>query len=194
MCYLALNPIVCFANLARFRYTKCYFFASTNTIEMASIQRSLVNLEMLSDDITSLSFEARNTAAHIRLLNEVLKELKGLNVLVPNETESSFHNAMTGSIFENIFERKRMVAVYIKLIGYVLTAWEATSKANAILLDNFDASADKRLELLQVKAIKAKSQLKTVATAMGQSDYEKFTRTLGLETQEWQWDTLRARF
>ena len=98
------------------------------------------------------------------------------------------------SIFENIFERKRMVAVYIKLIGYVLTAWEATSKANAILLDNFDASADKRLELLQVKAIKAKSQLKTVATAMGQSDYEKFTRTLGLETQEWQWDTLRARF
>ena len=161
---------------------------------MASLQRSLVNLEMLSDDITSLSYEALNTAAHIRLLNEVLKELNDLDALMSHETESSFHNAITGSIFENIFERKRMVAVYIKLIGYVVTAWEATSKANAILLDNFDASADKRLELLQVKAIKAKSQLKTVATAMGQSDYEKFTRTLGLITQEWQWDTLRARF
>jgi len=87
-----------------------------------------------------------------------------------------------------------MVGVYTKLVGYVITAWEASNKANAILVDNFDASADKRLELLQVKAIRAKSQLKTVATAMGQNDYEKFTQALGLIAQEWQWDMLRARF
>lgn len=161
---------------------------------MASLQRSLVNLEMLCDDINALSTDALNTASHIRLLYEVLKELKSAEALISHETEASFQNAVKGSIFENIFERKRMIAVYIKLIGYVVTAWEATAKANAILIENFDESADKRLELLQVKAIKAKSQLKTVATAMGQSDYDKFSRALGLKTQEWQWDTLRARF
>jgi len=161
---------------------------------MASLQRSLVNLEMLSDDINALNAHALNTAAHIRLLHNVLEELKIAEQFVALETEASFHKALLGSMFENIFERKRMVGVYIKLLGYVLTAWEATNKANAIISENFDSSADKRLELLQVKAIKAKSQLKTVATAMGQGDYGKFTQTLGLTTQEWQWDTLRARF
>jgi len=29
---------------------------------------------------------------------------------------------------------------------------------------------------------------------MGKEDYAKFVQTLGLSAQEWQWDTLRARF
>ena len=45
-------------------------------------------------------------------------------------------------------------------------------KAESIINDNFDDSADVRLELLQVKAIKAKAQLKTVASAMGEQDYK----------------------
>ena len=161
---------------------------------MASLQRALVNLEMLSDDINALSSDKLNTATHIHLLHSGLEELKNAEATVVFETEASFHKILQGSLFDPIFERKRMVGVYTKLVGYVITAWEASNKANAILVDNFDASADKRLELLQVKAIRAKSQLKTVATAMGQNDYEKFTQALGLIAQEWQWDTLRARF
>lgn len=161
---------------------------------MASLQRTLVNLEMLSDDIDALHVDALNTHAHIKLLHNVLNELKNAEQLVALETEASFQKSLSGSLFENIFERKRMVGVYIKLVGYVITAWEATNKANAIISENFDSSADKRLELLQVKAIKAKSQLKTVASAMGKEDYAKFVQTLGLSAQEWQWDTLRARF
>ena len=161
---------------------------------MASLQRTLVNLEMLSDDINALDANALNTHAHIKLLHHVLEALKGAEQLVALETEANFQKALLGSLFENVFERKRMVGVYIKLIEYVITAWEASNKASAIISENFDSSADKRLELLQVKAIRAKSQLKTVATAMGKEDYEKFTHILGLTTQEWQWDTLRARF
>ena len=161
---------------------------------MASLQRTLVNLEILSEDINILDDSAINTVAHIKLLRSVLEELKNAEPLVAFETEASFQKLLSGSLFEGIFERKGMVGVYIKLVGYVITASEATNKANAILTDNFDPSADKRLELLQVKAIKAKSQLKTVASAMGKEDYEKFVHTLGLFAQEWQWDTLRARF
>ncbi|AFT96693.1 hypothetical protein AMBAS45_16150 [Alteromonas macleodii str. 'Balearic Sea AD45'] len=149
---------------------------------------------MLSDDINALHVDALNTHVHIKLLHNVLNELKNAEQFVALETEASFQKSLSGSLFENIFERKRMVGVYIKLVGYVITAWEATNKANAIISENFDSSADKRLELLQVKAIKAKSQLKTVASAMGKEDYAKFVQTLGLSAQEWQWDTLRARF
>ena len=161
---------------------------------MASLQRTLVNLEMLSDDINALHVDALNTHAHIKLLHNVLNELKNAEQFVALETEASFQKSLSGSLFESIFERKRMVGVYIKLVVYVISAWEATNKANAIISENFDSSADKRLELLQVKAIKAKSQLKTVASAMGKEDYAKFVQTLGLSAQEWQWDTLRARF
>jgi len=121
---------------------------------MASLQRTLVNLEMLSDDINALHVDALNTHAHIKLLHNVLNELKNAEQFVALETEASFQKSLSGSLFENIFERKRMVGVYIKLVGYVITAWEATNKANAIISENFDSSADKRLELLQVKAIK----------------------------------------
>jgi hypothetical protein len=111
-----------------------------------------------------------------------------------NETETGFQTLLKSSLFEDKFERKRMVNVYKKLVDYVITSWEATEKANVIIADSFDEGADKRLELLQVKAIKAKSQLKTVATAMGKTDYEKFTQVFGLTAQEWLWDNLRARF
>lgn len=171
-----------------------YFLPQQTNIAMASLQRTLVNLEMLSEDINALNDNAINSAAHIKLLHNVLEELKNAESFVAFETEASFHKLLSGSMFENIFERKGMVGVYIKLVGYVITAWEATDKANAIISENFDSNADKRLELLQVKAIKAKSQLKTVASAMGKEDYKKFIHTLGLFAQEWQWDTLRARF
>ena len=182
------------ANLSLFRYTEPLFFAFTDKTIMASLQRTWVNLEMLSDDISALEHDVIDTAAHIKLLHSVLEELKIAESFVALETEASFQKSLSGSLFENIFERKRMVGVYIKLVGYVITAWEATNKAKAIISENFDSSADKRLELLQVKAIRAKSQLKTVATAMGKEDYAKFVQTLGLSATEWQWDTLRARF
>lgn len=161
---------------------------------MATLQRILVNLEMLSDDISLLEPSQYNNADHLRLLHSILVLLNELDSQSKYETEAGFQHVVRGSIFEDVFERKRMVNVYKKLVEYVITAWEASQKASLIIADSFDESADKRLELLQVKAIKAKSQLKTVATAMGKADYEKFTRLFGLLTQQWEWDTLRARF
>ena len=57
---------------------------------MASLQRTLVNLEMLSDDINALHVDALNTHAHIKLLHNVLNELKNAEQFVALETEASF--------------------------------------------------------------------------------------------------------
>lgn len=161
---------------------------------MATLQRTLVNLEMLSEDVSLLGSAERYAETHLRLLHSILSVLSELETLVTHETENGFQMLLKGSLFEDKFESKRMVNVYKKLVEYVITSWEATQKANLIIADNFDEQADKRLELLQTKAIKAKSQLKTVATAMGKLDYEKFTHLFGLSAQEWLWDTLRAKF
>ena len=161
---------------------------------MATLQRALVNLEMLSEDINMLSSSELGRAPHLRLLQTILSCLNELSSLTQQETEASFQKSLHGSVFEGVFKRKSMVEVYAKLLRLVITAWEASDKANLIIADNFDERADKRLELLQVKAIKAKSQLKTVASAMGEVDYARFIEALGLHDHQWQWEILRARF
>ena len=75
----------------------------------------------------------------------------------------------------------------ILLLCYVLQHWETSRKIDAILADQFDENADKRLDLLQVKNIKAKSQFKTVAGAMGKRDYELFVQNMGLNHPDWTW-------
>jgi hypothetical protein len=161
---------------------------------MTSPQRTLVALDMLSDDINLLNDSQVNSELHFRLLSDFLAQLNHLNDSVQLESEASTKRLFVGSVFDKAISRKSMLTVYMKLLNYVLTAWDATLKADAIINDNFDNSADVRLELLQVKAIKAKSQLKTVASAMGKQDYEVFCSLLGLTADKWQWDTLRARF
>tara|TARA_A200000159_G_scaffold73515_1_gene68270 strand:- start:24676 stop:25125 length:450 start_codon:yes stop_codon:yes gene_type:complete len=149
---------------------------------------------MLSDDINLLNDSQVNSELHFKLLSDFLVQLNQLNDSVQLESEAAMKRLFVGSLFEQAIGRKSMVTVYMKLLNYVLTAWDATLKADEIINDNFDNNADVRLELLQVKAIKAKSQLKTVASAMGKQDYKAFCSLLGLTADKWQWDTLRARF
>lgn len=161
---------------------------------MISPQRTLINLEILSDDINQLESSQLNGSLHFKLLSDFLLRLTELSHSVQSDTEASVKQLLKGSVLDGAIGRKSMLVVYIKLINYVITAWDATLKAESIINDNFDDSADVRLELLQVKAIKAKAQLKTVASAMGEQDYKTFCTMLGLTAEKWQWDTLRARF
>lgn len=87
-----------------------------------------------------------------------------------------------------------MVSIHLRLVDYVLTYWQTMQKVNDIRDTNFESNADKRLDLLHVKAVKAKSQLKTVASAMGQDNYSRFLALINLSDVEWQWDVIRARY
>lgn len=161
---------------------------------MSTIQRQLVNLEILAEDLDSLPIEQHWCEQHIRLIEEYKVALELLSDSARAETESGFKKRLTTSTFAHIMESKQMIGVHLKLIGYVLTFWDASQKANQILDNNFGENADKRLELLQVKAIRAKAQLKTVANAMGQADYQRFIDLLNLRDAQWQWDVLLSRY
>ncbi|MDC8832425.1 hypothetical protein [Alteromonas gilva] len=154
---------------------------------MGTTQRHLVNLDMLLADVEMLDTSQYSNHAHQKLLLEIQSVLEQLEIAVQHETVSSFQKAVAATGLAKALEDKRMPGIYKRLIGYVLQYWQADKKAAEILASEFDGNADKRLELLQVKGIKAKSQFKTVARAMGRTDYEHFIKALGLVHDDWLW-------
>lgn len=161
---------------------------------MAQIQRHLVSLEMLVDDLSLLSANECGTNAHLKLIRDYRQVLASLLESVQHETESSFKKWLIPTLFAQVFENKRMVGIHLRLVDYVLTYWQTMQKVNDIRETNFESSADKRLDLLHVKAVKAKSQLKTVVSAMGKDNYSRFLSLINLSEEEWQWDVIRARY
>ena len=161
---------------------------------MATFQRLLVNLEIIADDLATLDAVDYFSDEHLALLEAYHRAIDALNTAAVEQTEASFKGYFHHSSLSPIYGKKRMLSVHLKLIGYVLSYWKANEKVSGIIDNDFDPRADKRLALLQVKAIRAKAQLKTVATAMGKEDYGRFIEVLKLSGKDWQWDTLRARF
>ncbi len=154
---------------------------------MGTTQRQLVNLDMLLADVEMLDVSEYSSHAHQKLLVDIQNVLEQLDIAAKHETVSSFQKAVAATGLAKALEDKRMPGIYKRLIGYVLQYWQADKKAAEILASEFDGNADKRLELLQVKGIKAKSQFKTVARAMGRADYEHFIQALGLVHEDWLW-------
>ena len=161
---------------------------------MTTIQRNIVNLEIVADDLAALPDSEYWSAQHIKLIQEYKNALQQLAESSSFETENGFKKWIESSPLKQALETKQMINVHLKLIDYVLTYWDANQKAERILDNNFGEHADRRLELLQVKAIRAKSQLKTVASAMGELDYQKFVKQLNLRDEQWQWHGLISRF
>ena len=161
---------------------------------MTTIQRNIVNLEIVADDLDALPDSEYWGIQHIKLIQEYKNALQQLAESLNVETENGFKKWIESSSLSEVLESKQMVYVHLKLIDYVLTYWDANQKAERILDSTFGEHADKRLELLQVKAIRAKSQLKTVAMAMGELDYQKFVTQLNLRDEQWQWQGLISRF
>lgn len=154
---------------------------------IGTLQRHLINLDMLLADLEMLHASEYGQAGHAKLLRDIQTVLKAIDDVAKGETVASFQKAVSTTGLAKAMEDKRMPGIYNRLIGYVLEYWQTSEKIEAILADQFDENADKRLDLLQVKNIKAKSQFKTVARAMGKHDYELFVQNLGLNHPDWAW-------
>ena len=153
----------------------------------STTQRHLVNVDMLLSDIDGLKQQHYSKHAHKRLLTTLKSELAALSCAIEHETVHSFYQAVATVGLESTLPAKRMADIYARLINYVLEYWEAQEKIDSIIDSCFDANAEKRLQLLQVKAIRAKSQFKTVAKAMGNHEYSHCIDVLGLTQENWVW-------
>lgn len=160
---------------------------------MSVLQRKLVNLEMVKDDIAMLPAHDYASPQHHKLVRQYRSVLADIGEHLANFTERQFRVAAEQVGMDTVLSQKQMVSVQIKMITSVLAFWDADQKANEILATEFGEQADKRLDLLQVKAIRAKSHLKTVADAMGQHGYQSFVGILGLTGTELEWAQLFNR-
>ncbi len=154
---------------------------------IATTQRQLVNIDILLTDIEMLERDAYASPAHIRLLSSLETALAVLNERAVHETVASFQQAVKSAGPEKTFKDKILIGIYQRLISYVLEYWDTQTKIHGILDDYFDPNSEKRLQLLQTKSTRAKTQFKTVAMAMGQKDYEHFIALLGLHHEDWLW-------
>ena len=160
---------------------------------MSALQRNLVNLDIVKDDIAMLPRSEYASAQHRKLVMQYRETLTVIDEQLPEITERQFRLATQQTELSNVLSQKQMVPVQIKMIKNVLAFWDADQKAEAILATEFGEKADKRLDLLQVKAVRAKTQLKTVADAMGCNDYKTFVTVLGLSGTELEWARLFER-
>lgn len=88
--------------------------------------------------------------------------------MLEHETVHSFQQAVSSAGLENVFKDKRLVSIYQKLISNVLAYWHTVNKIDDILASRFDSHSEKRLELLQAKASRAKSVFKNRRHGDGQ--------------------------
>ena len=164
---------------------------------MSSITRQIVATDMLSQELLDLREETPLSQPHeadddyIKLLTQFTTQLKRLATVAEHETENSFSGLMANSHNCNHIKSKQMLMIHCRLLDFVLEFYAANSKANKLLSNEFDQLADQRLNLLQTKAIKARAQYKTVAQALGKSDYQAFTQHAGLPERDWSWEALR---
>ena len=174
---------------------------------MLTITRKLITLDMLHQDMVDESEQGSEriqpqqrhgehhscalvSANYLKLLACYLEECRQVTFLAKALKDNAFSDLVSSSGTLSPFSNKQMLSVQSRLLEYVLAFYSASNKADKILASEFGDQADKRLDLLQTKAIKARSQFKTVALAMGKNDYQVFKTALCLPEQDWAWSTL----
>ena len=160
---------------------------------MSAVRRIIINLDILSEDMADALGASPNSVPdhYLTLLNQYRGTLEQLIEAMENMTESGARDMLDASHLGAMSPSKTLMTVLRKLIGYVLQFYQAHTRSLDILSDDFSDQADERLNLLQTRAIKAKSQFKTVAFAMGEQDYNHLKQLLPLPQEDWQWERLQ---
>lgn len=160
---------------------------------MSSLVRQLIAFDILKqelEDVNLLDEEAEKDSiadAHLQLL----KQCSQSNQAIVDSTEglSEFDFAKTiGQVeLEYKVSTKQLLIVHNKLISWVINFFVAKEKANAITAQDFSERAEVRLDLWQTKSAKAKNQIKTLANALGKSEYVEFVSQYRLTKTELMW-------
>ncbi|MEP0354531.1 MAG: hypothetical protein ABJH06_18210 [Paraglaciecola sp.] len=163
---------------------------------MPSLQRQLVTLEMLVEELTDelrlllTEVEPEVSLHYLALLKQYLTGCKLLAVEAKDHTEYGFSEIIINQGICTHLVSKKMLYVQNKLMAYAIEYYAAKAKLDRIRDLDFSEQADIRFDLLNVKAIKLKAQFRTVATAMSKADYSMLLNGACLPDFDWGWDKL----
>jgi hypothetical protein len=134
--------------------------------------------------------QMQGSEAYVRLLSQFRDLMERLKENAIQYTEVGFVGLVAQSGLSIQFKNKQILSIYLKLCEYVIEYYTVSRKAMEIRDTVFSDHAEKRLGLLQTKAIKAKSQFRTVVLALGKSDYQQFAFYTALPLEDWGWQVL----
>lgn len=159
---------------------------------MSSISRKLVSLDMLREDMHEEYeyVDHKSNEAYLKLLTQYLHQCQALFLDAEPLADHVFIDAIEASGTHLHIVNKQMLRVQIRLLEYVLDYYVASEKASEIQQNDFGSAADRRLDLLQTRAIKAKNQFRIVAEAMGAIDLAAFLEAACLAESDWGWKAL----
>lgn len=165
---------------------------------MSTFSRQLIALDMLSEEMTEalalpeVSQTAQVSSEYLSLLSQYRRVSESLGQLAAELTEIGFSETVSKHNVCIHLVNKKVLMVQNKLLEYAVDFYDASRRAERIRHDEFNQQADIRFDLLSTRAIKLRSQFKTIAKAMKQSDYESLMRGIGLADFDWGWDVLMA--
>lgn len=157
---------------------------------MSSFKQQLLTLNLLSEGMTDELSECKETDVlasplYVDLLKQYLETSKSLSVLASSYTDMEFKSAIQNRGICLHLMNKKMLMIQNKLVNYLIDYFEATFRLNEIRDADFSENANIRFDLLSVRAIKSKSQFKTVADALTDSEYQILQSEIGLPELNW---------
>jgi hypothetical protein len=163
---------------------------------MLTLSRQLVALDMVCTELAEYAskvngYNNRVPLGYLHLLKQFCLAIEQLSETANGYKQFAFIAEVDKFGLVLPITNTRILSVYLRLIEYVLDYYQATEKIAGIIDSHFDDNAEKRLQLLQTRAIRAKAQFKIVVQALGKPDYQQFAHHLALPLSDWGWDALR---
>lgn len=150
---------------------------------------------MLKQELEDLSVPRESLSEiseqHSRLLSQCLKAIQAILEQASDYSEFDFSQELNNVELSRAIGSKKILGIQTKLIAWTLSFFVAKAKAESISADDFSDRAEKRLDLWQTKAAKAKNQIRTLAKAMGKEEYSRFSHQYRLLYTELSWRLLK---
>ena len=147
------------------------------------IKQELEEVSLLNDELEKDSIEA----AHLQLLKHCSAANQAIVDSTVGTSEFDFAKIVSQVELGSPVSTKQLLTVHNKLLIWSISFFVAKEKANSITSIDFSEQAEVRLDLWQTKAAKAKNQIKTLAAALGKSEYVEFIKQYRLSNTELMW-------
>ena len=150
---------------------------------------------MLKQELEDLSVSrellSEISEQHAKLLSQCLDAILAILEQAAGFSEFDFSQELDNVELGRAIGSKKILGIQTKLLAWALNFFVAKEKAESISAEDFSDRAEKRLDLWQTKAAKAKNQIRTLAKAMGQEEYSRFSHQYRLLYTELSWRLLK---
>lgn len=145
---------------------------------MSNLVRELIAFDILKQELEEIEVDTDSDDSLHKAHLQLIRQCSGANQRIIEATkglsEYDFAKSIANVEFVYKVSTKQLLTVHNKLTAWVIDFFVAKDKANKITELDFSEQAEVRLDLWQTKAARAKNQIKILAKALGNEEYQEF--------------------